>query len=194
MFDFSNQPKNSLAHSSTVSTENEQTAILPVDGETQTGLLAGVAVPLTNSRPAQEQVSSGAEAEPSRGADASAPSLSLPTLNQVFSNNPTQPESFQDEHVEAFKNNFKVLLDNINQPSVIGQVIRRIMVDLNLHPEYREFMAPEDCGIMVRACRENYGVAVQTKKSKQRGKKKQVAIDVQGGIADLNKTLSKVVL
>ena len=150
-----------------------------------TGMLAGVSLSPNADPPSQEH-SKLAE-------DVTIPPVtsSAPSLPATFSQHPSQPTQFEDEHVQQFKKHFTLLLEHMQEPQVVGQLLRRIMIDLSTNPHYSEVMAPEDAGAMVRAARISYGRAVETKKTSK--KKKKPAIEISSeGLGDLASQLRDI--
>lgn len=156
----------------------------------QDGLLAGT---WGSIHPPQVNVqqSTGAVAGQDVSQPASSPVTAPPSsaLQETFSTHPTQPEQFNDEQVANFKALFKTLEQSMGNADVVGQALRKIMVDLSQNPHYKEFMAPEDAGLMVRACRVSYGKAVTTRKANSRGRKAKTSIDLPDLGTDLGDIL-----
>lgn len=97
----------------------------------------------------------------------------------------SQPDTMVTTQVEEFKKNAQLLYMKFTNRDMIQVVMKRILVDLDEHPELREFLAPEDVGMMIRLLRENYGMAVEAKKAKvakSGGRKKKEDFD----LGDLN--------
>lgn len=85
----------------------------------------------------------------------------------------TQVEGIVPELMKEFEESKKILSNHLTENTeMIGFALRRIMVDLKLHPELAEFLLPEDMGNMVRGLRLSYGNALKVKESKSRKKKK----------------------
>lgn len=92
------------------------------------------------------------------------------TLRQELENLPAGVDvDVYKDFIEAKNNLTQCLLDN---KDMIGYALKRVMVDLKLHPELVEFLLPEDCGAMIRALRTSYGITLAIKEKKSRGKKK----------------------
>ncbi len=106
----------------------------------------------------------------------SSPELLAPASDFTF---PQQPGNYEAGTAEAFKQAVEMLSENINNQEVVGQQLRKIMVDLEQFPGTAGFLADEDWGLMVRALRVNYGRAVATKAATKKTKKKGPAMSVE---------------
>lgn len=113
---------------------------------------------------------------------ASTPATGAPISAEQFQYK-TQPDLMGKDDAEQFKVNLNMLRESFMHKDLIAPVIRRILVDLDSHPEFEEFLAPEDCGLMVRMLRQSYGIMVQVAQGKKRNKKPEKELSV--GIGDL---------
>lgn len=97
------------------------------------------------------------------------------------------------EEAENFISNLEAMKASFDNPDVVGAQLRSMMIDLTEHPEFIEFLAPEDGGTMIKALRESYGLAVVTKASKAKGKKstkkKKYDSSVSASLDELNKMM-----
>lgn len=102
---------------------------------------------------------------------------------------PTQPNIFGPATEEQFKKNLELLHGVFPNKDLIAPVIKKVLMDLNEHPEFEQFMAPKDIGAMVTLLRSNYRsvVALAEERKAKTGKKKkdQPSID----LSDLNSLL-----
>lgn len=80
------------------------------------------------------------------------------------------PASYTEAQLYEFQEMLKMVRSKL-EPTMVGQALRKIMVDLRTHPEFIEIMQPEDFGGMIRTLKESFNVAVTTKKFNARGKK-----------------------
>lgn len=110
------------------------------------------------------------------------------SIEETFSTHPSQPGAFAEDETAQFKGLFEKLKGSIGNAPVAGQILRRIMIDLQRNPSFTEFILPEDVGVVTKTLRETYGLAVQTKKSNKRGRKKPEAT-FDGSVDDIDKML-----
>lgn len=106
---------------------------------------------------------------------------------------PTQSNVVAAATQEQFEINIKRLYETFPNKDLIAPAIKRVLIDLQAHPEFDSFLAPEDIGQMVKLLRANYGIvkaaAVEkkekTKKSRQK-KADAAAVDLSDLGALLN--------
>lgn len=114
-------------------------------------------------------------------------------LAAVQFQHPTQPNDVAAASQEQFHINVKRLYENFPNKDLIAPVIKRVLIDLQAHPEFESFLAPEDIGMMVRLLRANYGAvkAVATEKKEKQKKTKQKKADAAGvDLSDLGALLN----
>ena len=190
MFKFSGQPQSQSQPQLQQKEENTKPQ------SNTKGWLAGTPVHFLPPVPATPTVSGAVEsASGSPTTSTAPPSFFSEPLQETFSTHPTQPDSLTQEQVTQFKSLFGQLEKAMGNPVVVGQVLRRIMVDLAETPQYSEFLLPADGGLMVKACRESYGAAVVTKKARATGRRKKNDFSdevsaAMGGLADKLKEMN----
>lgn len=143
---------------------------------------AETAQPVGSSEGAVQQAKAVEDAEPQLPQEQqTASSAATPFANQ-------QPVSFSQETLEQIKASLNLLRNNLKNPEVVAESTRLILTEVNQHPDLRNFLLPEDCGLMTRALRESYGVAISKKQErKQRVTQTQKAVDdVLSDLADLD--------
>lgn len=82
----------------------------------------------------------------------------------------SQPDSLTPEQVADFRESITVLENNLDHKELVGNAISNILNKLKENPNFRELLLPEDCGTMVKALRESYGVAVTKKTARVKTK------------------------
>lgn len=87
-------------------------------------------------------------------------------------NHPSQKAAIPSKDVESFKESIAVLHGSFENKELISAAIANVLGSLKANPNLREILAYEDVGMMVRALRESYGVAVNTKAAKATKTKK----------------------
>lgn len=100
----------------------------------------------------------------------------------------SQTQGMSEASMDSFKENLELLRGSFENKEMIAQVIRRVLGDLDAHPEFEEIMAPQDFGLMVRFLRESYNVALVQKEVKSKGAstRKKAAAAIQGTSFDLS--------
>lgn len=102
----------------------------------------------------------------------------LPATEQTGIEYPTQVRNVPAEIVEDFNTSRKLLQNCLTENTqMIGHALRRVMVDMKLHPELGDILLPEDMGNMVRALRESYGQTIAIKEKKRKKPKDKPAGD-----------------
>lgn len=86
----------------------------------------------------------------------------------------SQTNGMTEATAEGFRETLDLLANCFADKDMVGTVLRRIMVDLDNHPEFEEIMHPQDCGMMVKALRESYGVALIRKETNAKTKKPKI--------------------
>ncbi len=88
-----------------------------------------------------------------------------------------QPDGYNAELVNGLKDSLDILINSIDNKELVGDALKRIMLDLKRYPFLVDIMHPEDCQLMVRAVRESYGVTLakkQTRSTKKAATSKEV--------------------
>ena len=99
----------------------------------------------------------------------------------------SQPDELTPKEVAEFREAIEVLENNLDHRELVGNAITNILKKLPEKEQYREILLPEDCGTMVKALRESYGVAITIKstKSKTKGKKQAEVDNIVKGLGDM---------
>lgn len=87
----------------------------------------------------------------------------------------TQVDSLTQEQVESFKANLEVLAETVDDREMVGMALKSLVSSLRENPIFAEILHPEDFGLMVRALRNSYGVAITKKTEKKETKSKKAA-------------------
>lgn len=95
-----------------------------------------------------------------------------------------QPDTYNDKHVEEFKQALDILKNSIDNKELIADALKHIMVNLKRHVFLQDILLPEDCQLMVRGLRESYGVTIAKKQTK-RTKKETNSQDVDAVLDQL---------
>lgn len=102
----------------------------------------------------------------------------VPAAEQTGIDYPTQHKNVPADIVEDFNTSRKLLQNCLTENTpMIGHALRRIMVDMKLHPELGDLLLPEDLGNMVKALRESYGQTIAIKEKKRKKPKEKPAGD-----------------
>lgn len=98
----------------------------------------------------------------------------------------SQPDKLTEQEIKEFRETIEVLENNLDHKDLIGNAITNILKKLKAREQYRTLLLPEDCGLMVKALRESYGVAITIKKTKtaSRGKKQQEVDNIVDDLLD----------
>lgn len=102
-----------------------------------------------------------------------------------------QPEGYEQIHVDELKTSLDILVNSIDNKEMVGDALKKIMLDLKRYPFLVNIMHPEDCNLMVRAVRESYGVTL-AKKQGRSAKRKATSKEVEDTLdilADVEITL-----
>jgi hypothetical protein len=116
------------------------------------------------------ETNSEAEGSPGDGGDEVAPEAVIPSISAEQFNHPAMGEKLGGGEIEAFKQNLELLRGSFDNPEILSNAIRNILRSTRENPNFCGILAPEDCQLMVRALRQNYG-AVATTKSQNKGKR-----------------------
>lgn len=202
-------PAASAATPASVPQQATAVAVQPVSASTDTVLPAGLRIRAGSAADiaARAAAQVGAEGKavshaviPSKpaaaptGVASSAVSVSAPApkpmLDQTtFAVHASQPEKYTEDQAAQFKELVLAMPTLFDNKDALANVLRRILKSLHDHPAFSEFLAPEDCGMMVRALRASYGtqLEIKTAKAKKSRKKEQIGSDAftLDGIAEL---------
>lgn len=98
-----------------------------------------------------------------------------------------QPEGYEQIHVDELKQSLDILVNSIDNKEMVGDALKKIMLDLKRYPFLVNIMHPEDCNLMVRAVRESYGVTLAKKqnRSKKRAATSKEVEDTLDILADM---------
>ncbi len=88
-----------------------------------------------------------------------------------------QPDEYNKETVDKLKSSLDVLTNSIDNKELVGDALKKIIIDIKRHPFLADILHPEDCQLMVRALRENYGITI-VKKQTRSAKKEATSKDV----------------
>lgn len=77
-----------------------------------------------------------------------------------------QPEGYNQEIVDDLKTSLDILVNSIDNKELVGDALKKIMLDLKRHKFLVSIMHPEDCQLMVRAVRVSYGVTLAKKQQR----------------------------
>jgi len=100
--------------------------------------------------------------------------------------------------VETLRTNLVYLANNIEQPEMVGQVVKKIAMQLKQSPELVPFMKDADFDLIVRGARSAYKIAARKKAeqrdSKAKGKKDNSALEAEFKAAGLDQLLGTLKL
>jgi len=106
---------------------------------------------------------------------------------------PAGAKAIPADEVAAFKESLQVIKDHMENPDMVGQALRKIMLDLQGNPNLIGFLKDEDAGLMVRGLRVSCGNAVIVKSKAKRTKKDVPATgEVKRGLDDLSALLASI--
>lgn len=105
---------------------------------------------------------------------------------------PGQPEGFLSEHVAKFKSAVELLHAKFEDPQSVSTAIGAVIKMCDEHPELRDYLLPEDYGMMVMLIRDNYQTVVMQKdeKTQKRTTKKLAADEAMKALENMNFDLS----
>ena len=116
----------------------------------------------SDTEPNQDSVSSVESEEPKPVAK-----KTPPTRGFVH---PEQSDKYTEEEVERIQTSISILYENMEDKEIVAQAMRAVLTDIRKNQNLRELIKPEDCGMMVRHLREEYGVEVIKKAGKAKAK------------------------
>jgi len=89
-----------------------------------------------------------------------------------------QPEGYEQKQIDELKSSLDILVNSMDNKELVGDALKKIMLDLKRYPFLVNIMHPEDCNLMVRAVRESYGVTL-AKKQDRSDKRKATSKEVE---------------
>lgn len=78
-------------------------------------------------------------------------------------NHPAMSEKYSTGEEQSFREALKILHDNFDNPELVANATRNILLALRQNSAFRVILLPEDCGLMVRALREGHGLVASSK-------------------------------
>jgi hypothetical protein len=119
------------------------------------------------------------------------PSIDAPIVGAFMQTELADAPKVESELQEAFLRNVKSIKDLFDQPELLAAAMRQVLVDLRDNPQFEGLMGHEDVGMMVRAMREAFGVAVVKKEERSKGKgRTKKAKELEGDAAVFSKDLA----